>query len=449
LQFTFMFGVMLLTVLAGTYFFVKRDRTNVFYSKLDDRAVTAAQFYLAEDNFSKEKFKKILDKFPQILPKEVIRIYNDDLQPKFISEGSVHWSPQLLKSVTAHKKLHLTQQDDRQVTGIDYADNSGNYIIMVSAVDESGHRYLHEMGLVMTVFFFVSLFVTFLIGTIFSRFALSPIVYITDELKRIRASSLNLRLPVDRKKNDEIDSLSFTINHLLEHLQQSFESQKSFVANASHELRTPITTMLGEAEITLMHDRSAEEYKAVLANIIKETERLNYIINSLMELIQTSVESSDFEQVNIDELFWDIKDELAIRNPESCIDIELHLPGDAEMHAIPGNRQLLFIAVTNIIKNAIKFSDNKAVHCTVFCNKTGLNVKVSDKGIGISQKDMAKIFQPFFRSANAISYPGYGIGLALTQNIIRLHNGTVKVESEVNRGTNFLITFPLQTQLGK
>ncbi len=443
LQFTFMFAVLLLTVLTGTYLFVRHDRINVFYSKLNDRAVTAAQFYLGEDNISKEKFKKILKKFPQSLPKEEIRIYNDSLKPQFVPEDTLHWGAAVLKEVIAKKELHF-YKGSQQVSGIYYVDNSGDYIIIVSAIDDNGHRYLEQLRLIMSVFFVASLFVTFFTGRIFSRFALSPIVHITNDLTRIRASSLDLRLKVDTRKDDEIDTLSLTINQLLEHLEQSFESQKSFVANASHELRTPITTMLGEAEITLMQERSPGEYKAVLTNIIKETERLSYIINSLMELIQTNVEHSDFKPVNVNELFWELKDELHMRYPESPIEINLDLSEDTARQIIMGNRHLLFITINNIFKNAIKFSSNKPVSCHVYFDAKGLNVQVKDQGIGIQPKDISKIFQPFFRSSNAMSYPGYGIGLALAQNIIRLHNGTVKVNSVVNQGTEFLITLPTQ-----
>lgn len=304
LQFTFMFAVLLLMVLTGIYLFVEHNRVKNFYNKLDDRALTVAQFYLAEDNLSKENFKTVLKKFPQSLSNETIRIYNDHFKPQFIREESTHWDINILKQVAEQKQVHFSQ-DKRQITGIFYVDNSGNFIIMVSAIDDNGYHEMHDLGLIMFFFFLASLIITFFMGSAFSRIALLPIVRITNNLKRIRSSSLDLRLPITQKKTDEIDSLSLTINQLLEHLEQSFESQKSFIANASHELRTPITTILGEAEITLMHERDSEVYKSVLSNIIKETERLSYIINSLMELIQTNVENSDFQNVRMDELLWE------------------------------------------------------------------------------------------------------------------------------------------------
>ncbi len=441
LQFTFMFAVLLLMVLTGIYLFVEHNRVKDFFNKLDDRAVTVAQFYLAEDNLSKESFKTVLKKFPQSLSNETIRIYNEHFKPQFVHEGTVRWDLNTLKDVVSQKQVHLSQ-DNQQITGIYYADNSGNFIIMVSAIDINGYHDMHNLGLIMFFVFLASLIITYFMGSVFSRIALLPIVRITNNLKRIRASSLDLRLPVAQKKTDEIDGLSLTINQLLEHLEQSFESQKSFIANASHELRTPITTILGEAEITLMQNRDGEVYRSVLTNIIKETERLSYIINSLMELIQTNVENSDFQNIRMDELLWEIKDDLSDRAAKSRINLTFNLPNEPSKVTLPGNRQLLFIGISNIIKNALKFSDNKEVDCEIFCDAMGINILIRDKGIGIDQKDLTKIFQPFYRSANALYYPGYGIGLSLTNNIIRLHNGKIEIKSTLNKGSEFHVTFP-------
>lgn len=437
LQFTFMFAILLMLVLTGIYLFVEQNRKKAFFNKLDDRAITVAQFYLAEDNLSKEKFKDVLKKFSQSLSNEVIRVYDDTYHPKFIPEESIHWDINILKQVVAQKKIHFTQGDN-QVTGIYYVDNSGNFIIIVSAKDVNGYLDADRLRLIMLFFFLMSLLVTFFTGRIFSRYALLPIIKTTANLKQIRSSSLDLRLPVNAKKTDEIDNLAITINLLLEHLEQSFESQQSFIANASHELRTPITTILGEAETTLVHDRDKEEYKLTLINIIKESERLNNIINSLMELIQTNAANHEFQPIRMDELLWEIEDELTGEK----IKVNYNLPTNYQKYTIQGNRQLLFIGINNIIKNAIKFSDNKEVYCELFCDHSGTHLVIRDQGIGMEQKDVVKIFQPFFRASNALSYAGYGIGLSLTQNIIRLHNGIIKVQSQLNKGTEFHLIFP-------
>jgi signal transduction histidine kinase len=437
LQFTFMFAVLLLLVLSGIYWFVNDSRKEAFFNKLNDRAVTVAQFYLAEDNLSKENFEKVLKKFPQSLNQENIKIYDDHFKAQFIPEDSVHWHPAILKQVVVAKMLNF-HKGKRQVTGIYYPDNSGN-IIMVSAIDESGYQQMHELWLIMLTFFGLSLIITFISGRIFSRVSLSPIVRITSNLKTIRATSLDLRLPVNEQKKDEIDGLSLTINQLLAHLEQSFESQRSFIAHASHELRTPVTTILGEAEIALMQDRKKEDYQLILGNIIRETERLSHIINSLMDLIQTSMAEQELQNIRLDELVWEAIDEF----PESSIKFTDLLPADKNKYILQGNRQLLFIAICNILKNAVKFSSNKPIECILFHNSNGINLSIKDEGIGIAEKDLQNIFQPFYRAANGLNYPGYGIGLSLARNIVGLHNGSILVSSVISKSTTFILTFPV------
>ncbi|WP_236634387.1 sensor histidine kinase [Pedobacter antarcticus] len=236
--------------------------------------------------------------------------------------------------------------------------------------------------------------------------------------------------------------LSLTINQMLEHLEQSFDSQKSFVANASHELRTPITSILGEAEITLMKERDPETYKSALKEIVSSVERLNLIINSLMELMQTNLDNRDFQNVKVDELMWEIADELAGKSNGDQVRMGYHLPEDITKSVISGNRRLLFIAISNILKNAVKFSEGKTVDCEVRYIDKGIQITIRDQGIGIAKDDLIKIFQPFFRASNAMNFQGYGIGLSLTDNIVKLHNGTISINSVLEQGTTIVVFFP-------
>ena len=441
LEFTFLFAVLLLMVLTGIYFFVEHNRVKNYFNALDQRAIIAAQFYLAEDNLSKENFHEVTKSFPKSLSREVIRIYDARYRSRFIPDNDIFWSKSILQQVTTQKHIHFIQKD-QQVTGIYYVDNSGDYIIMVSAFDVSGERDMHQLGLIMLFFFLFSLVITFLLGRVFSSIALSPIVRITNNLNKIRSSSLEQRLPIHQKNADEIDFLSVAINQLLEHLNQTFEGQQLFISNVSHELRTPLTTILGVAETTLMNERSPDDYKQAFSSIIKETGHLQDIISSLMELMQTSEKNFEFQPIRMDELLWEIVDDLTLRTESSKIKVDYNLPSDELKSVIQGNRELLLIAISNVIKNAVKFSDQQQVVCSIFSDSQGINLTIKDQGIGINQNDLLKVFQPFFRSSNAIRYPGYGIGLSLTQNVVRLHNGTIKVRSALNQGTEFQLVFP-------
>ncbi len=438
LQFTFMFAVLLFIVLAGIYTLVEQNRKESFYAKLDDRALIVGELYLAQDNMSPESFKKVIEKYPQTLTHEVTRIYNDKFLPVFIKEDSVSWSKDVIQLVIKNKKLHFNV-GDQQVTGLYYVDNSGDFIVIASAVDDSGFQNMKRLALIMLFMFGASLIITFLLGRIFATIALQPILKITNDLKIIRSTSLNRRLTLTTYKNDEINLLSVTINNLLEHLEQSFNDQQSFISHASHELKTPLTKILGEAEVTLNNERSNPEYKKALQNIISESAKLNLLITSLFDLAQTGIDTADLQKIQLDELLWEVVDEWGSGSPP--VKTTYNLPDDPEKYTISGNRRILFIALSNILKNAIKFSENKEVVCELFCTASGVSISIKDNGIGIEPKDLQNIFQPFYRAANSFKHPGTGIGLSLAEKIIRLHNGKIEVTSALNKGTVFTVTF--------
>ncbi len=272
LQFTFMFAVLLFIVLIGIYFLVEQNRTESFYAKLDDRALIVGELYLAQDNMSPESFKKVIEKYPQTLTHEVTRIYNDKFQPVFIKEDSVSWSKDVIQQVIENKKIHFTI-GKQQVAGLYYIDNSGNFVVIASAIDDSGFQNMKRLAYIMLFLFSASLVITFFLGRIFATLALQPILKITNDLKIIRSTSLDKRLTLTNYKNDEINLLSTTINNLLEHLEQSFRDQQSFISHASHELRTPLTKIFGKAEVTLKNEREKEEYKKALQSIIVESDK--------------------------------------------------------------------------------------------------------------------------------------------------------------------------------
>ena len=440
LQFTFMFAVLLFIVLVGIYILVEQNRRESFYTKLDDRALIVGELYLAQDNMSPESFKKVIEKYPQTLSHEVTRIYNDKFEPVFIKEDTVSWSKDIIQKVIQDKKVHFAI-GNQQVVGLYYIDNSGNFVVIASAIDDFGFQNMKKLALIMLFSFLTSLIITFLLGRIFATLALQPILKITNDLKIIRSTSLDKRLTITRYKNDEINLLSTTINNLLEHLEQSFHDQQSFITHASHELRTPLTKIIGKAEVTLKNDREKEEYKSALQSIVNESEKLDSLINSLLELAQASVDTAELQKIRLDELLWEVVDEWGSK--PGLVKVNYNLPDDPEKYTIQGNRRLLFIAISNILKNAIKFSGDKEVYCEVSCSGSIAFITVKDKGIGIDSKELEQIFQPFYRAPNAFKHPGSGIGLSLAEKIIRLHNGKIEVASTLNEGTTFKVMFQL------
>ena len=278
------------------------------------------------------------------------------------------------------------------------------------------------------------------------RQALKPIAQIVKEVNKITATNLHRRVN-EGNGNDEIARLAITFNNMLTRLEDSFLMQKNFVSNASHELRTPLTSILSAIEVTLSKARTNEEYYELLNGLHDEAEKLNKLITSLMNLSQTIGEGEPYQQteeVRIDELLYEISREAKAASPDTHIIMNYkNLPDNAGLLAVHGNRNLLHAAISNILDNACKFS-NGEVKCTLESKNGNIQISIKDNGIGIPAADLKNIFQTFYRSQNARSYPGSGIGLALAEKIISIHKGSINIASTENNGTEVIIVLPVK-----
>lgn len=440
LQFTVIFAVILSLVFVTVYELTAVSRNLAFKNQLKERAITAAEVFLAGDNFTKERFSEIQKKYQIKLPQEVIRAYDKSDRPVFITDTASFWAPHFIDDVRRHKQLYFNA-NDRQCFGIYYHDNQGDYVIISSAIDVGTYERLGSLELVLFITLVVTLTIVYFTGQWFALNALRPILGVMKQVQGITASNLHMRVD-EGNGEDEIAELAVTFNNLLSRLETSFDMQKSFVSNASHELRTPITAFIGELEVTLNRSRSPDEYQEVLKRLLSQAERLNEITNSLLDLAYAGSKTDSTEDVRLDELIWDLKTHYDAKSGVPVIDVQMKsLPEEQAHLIIPGNRQLLFIAIGNILSNAIKFSKGQKVICSLIFKNQRLMIMIQDKGIGIEKTVLKQIFQPFFRAENARTFGGQGIGLSLSEKIINLHHGKITIETELNKGTVFTIVF--------
>lgn len=289
------------------------------------------------------------------------------------------------------------------------------------------------------VFFILSFF----LGRLLAKKVIIPVSRIAKEVKRISASNLSRRLQNDGNTG-EIADLTSTFNDMLDRLETSFEIQTNFINNASHELKTPITTIIAEAEIMLLKDREKEEYVTALENIHKQSSKLGSLTESLLKLTQTGYDGTKQVQniVRMDDLLFEVKTDLDTFFPDNKVSIKLDVAAkDSNYLSIPCNKNLLELAINNIVANGVKYSDNKEVFVNLSATKDNIKVVISDIGIGIPSEDIPHLYEPFFRGKEASKYIGYGLGLPLAMKIIRMHNGELQIQSEKDKGTIVTILF--------
>ncbi|WDF80797.1 ATP-binding protein [Mucilaginibacter sp. AW1-7] len=442
LNFTLLSSAMLLIIMASMYLaFANFFRTD-FYGHLKDRAKVAAQLYLEADEISSDSLNHVRERMLEQLPNEVIRVYNANNIASFIKDKEQYWSFNTIEEVRAKKYISF-REGERQTIGIYYHDNQGNFVILASAYDQQAKVRLSGIIRIMIIILIVVNSVLFFIGRWFAKRSLMPIDGLIKQMKQINASSLHVRVD-EGKGKDEISALALNFNRLLSHLQNSFELQQTFVANASHELRTPVTSIIGEVEVALNKQRSIVDYERLLNSVLNDAGRLSDTISSLMELAQTDMEytRAKLEPIQIDEQIWELQHHWAMSagHPQLQVQID-HLPDDQQALFINANPTLLKIAFNNIIGNAFKFSHNQPVTCRLNADDQSIVITIIDKGVGIPAEDQEKIFTPFYRSANGRVFDGNGVGLYVAFKIIQLFNGTINIQSVVGQGTTFTISF--------
>jgi len=206
----------------------------------------------------------------------------------------------------------------------------------------------------------------------------------------------------DSNRSDELNELARTFNDMLDRIETSFETQNNFISNASHELRTPLTAIIGEADVVLSKPRRPEEYIEALYIVLQEAEKLDNKTKALLFLAQTGFNGKvqKFDKVRMDQLLWDVKENLESLNAKNKIHLDMELlPENPMKLKVNGNQQLLHLALSNIISNGCKYSDYDTVVVSIGASDDFVYVVIRDKGIGIPENEIKYIYDPFFRAS--------------------------------------------------
>ncbi len=329
--------------------------------------------------------------------------------------------------------------------GLRYNTGNQSYLILASAENYYHDHHTAYLQRTMITAIISSFLLSVIIAYFFSHYVFNPLRNITSQVKQISSENLHLRLD-SVHKNEELNNLAQTFNGMLDRIETSFETQNNFISNASHELRTPLTAIIGEADVALSKLRQPEEYIESIKIILDEAEKLDRKTRALLFLAQTGFNGKvlKFEKVRIDQLLWDVKETLERIDPRNQVQLDMSLlPENPSMLKIKGNEQLMHLAFTNIISNGCKYSDHQPVYVSLGASNTHVIVVIRDRGIGIPEAELKYIYDPFFRASNTNNYEGYGIGLPLTRNIIRMHEGKLEVSSQPNQGTTVQISLPI------
>ncbi|PSL48245.1 signal transduction histidine kinase [Chitinophaga niastensis] len=445
LLFTGVIAALLVLFALVVYFSFSHDREEEYYKNLRQQAITKANLLL-DAKVTPAVLQLIYKNASGSRSQEEVAIYDTAFHLLYhdaVEIDKVKETKAMIRDITDHKEIEF-HQAGLQVVGFLYSHNGNDYIITAAAEDEYGLARLKNLTWTLFITFFAAVIVGLLAAQFFSHQALKPVSAMVDKVEVITATNLDLRLDEGNGK-DEIAELAVTFNLMLDRLEQSFDAQKHFVSNISHELRTPLTAMMAELEITASRERPAAEYRASMYHAIADAQQLVKLSNSLLDLAKASYDPAEitFKEIRLDEVLMDARRDILQAHPDYTIKVVFEEDeDDDDVVSVTGNEYLLKVAFTNLLENGCKFSSPPEVTVTVTWFKAYTILRFTDEGIGVSRDDLPHIFTPFYRGANHRFVDGNGIGLSLSQKIIRLHKGNISVVSRPGSGTVFTVELP-------
>ena len=274
---------------------------------------------------------------------------------------------------------------------------------------------------------------------------LKPVEHITDIAREIGEGDLSRR--IDVRSDDEMGRLATTLNWMISRLEEAFQKQRQFAADASHELRTPLAIIQAESSLALDKRRTQAEYKRSLELVSQEVNYMSEIIGKLLilERQDSASEPINFLSVNIKDLMTELSSDMEALAQEKSVAFTL---GPMEDLSVKGDRMQLRQLFLNILDNAIRYTPGGGAVSSSLVRKNGSAlVSISDTGMGIPTEDLPYIFDRFYRvdKARSRAEGGLGLGLAIAHSVAKLHGGNIDVESEVGKGSTFYITLPLSS----
>ena len=317
------------------------------------------------------------------------------------------------------------------------------YIVQVASPMTAMQIALGNIRFSLLLLFPITILVMSAMGSFLVRATLRPVDSMIDTIRGITAENMKMRL-ASPGTNDEIQKLAETFNGMLRRLEDSFSSQRKLFENLSHELKTPLTILRGELEITLKKMRSGAEYEEVLRSSLEEINRMSGLVENLLLLAR----------LDLKELIPARKEFELNQLLKACINSLKPLAATKEIAlrfepvntiSVNGDEEELKTLFINILDNAIKYTPaGGKIEVISGATHSRAKVWIKDTGIGISPGDLGHVFDRFYRAERSGKSSGsFGLGLSIVRSIAESHGGSVTVESEVSKGTVFTITLPL------
>lgn len=310
--------------------------------------------------------------------------------------------------------------------------------LTIGISQQESHNVLNNLLITLCISFLILLLVLYVVTYLAASKAIAPVNQLIRSASSINDSNINTRLPLPTNQ-DELFQLAKTINELLARIETSIQQQKQFTADASHEIRTPLAAIRGTLEVLLRKKRDPEQYEEKIKDVIGQTDRLNILLDQLLQLARLESGSVKKEPVLIDQMIQETVIKYKKQLEENVIEIDLLIP---ENTLVIADKVFLSVIIDNIFSNALKYAQSPG-KITGRWNQKDLLLAITNTGPSIPQDQIPYLFDRFYRTDDSRSseIPGTGLGLSIVKKLADLQQITVSVSSLSGQNT-FSLQFP-------
>ncbi|HLO29415.1 MAG TPA: HAMP domain-containing sensor histidine kinase [Anaerolineales bacterium] len=282
-----------------------------------------------------------------------------------------------------------------------------------------------------------------LAGWFMSKRVTRPVLALEHATQKMEQGDLSVRVDLQNEKQQEFLSLADSFNGMAEQVEQTVSTLREFVADAAHELHTPLTALQANIELA-REEKSASVRARYLLRAQEQSRRLEALVQSLLDLsrIEAAESKATFATVDLIQLVREVGEQFASRAEQAERAFTMNIPD--ERVSLQGNEPQLRQVIINLLENALKFTPaNGWISLNLERSADQATLTVTDSGIGIPPEDLPHLFERFHRGRNASGYPGNGLGLAIVKAILSAHHGNVMVQSEPEKGTSISVSLPI------
>jgi len=423
LLFTILFG------LASTVIFVlySNFRKEEFRERLEIKALSNIKLLVNVKQLDDQLLKMIDQNSINKLYDEKTLVFDSNYKLIYssIDDAKINWSIDDLKYLKKHKTF-FKQQGNYEVYGVFYDTKDKDFYALISATDDYGKRKLLFLRYTLIISYIFFTCICWVLTSFMVKKAMSPLRIFHQKIKNINENNLDTRIAAKTNKN-EVDLIANEFNFMMDRIEISYQKQKEFTSHASHELRTPLSRITSQIENTISDLSTSDKGKSFLKTILSDVNQLTELITSLLVLSKIDNKNQENSEVHrMDEILFSAIESVNKSFPDFVILFDMEESDNLDtVLEIKGNKNLLEIALSNVLKNACAYSDNKQAEVKISTYKNQLIISVLNTGKTLSETEQKNLFQPFMRGKNSKGTSGFGLGLRIVNRILTLHKAQI------------------------